>query len=108
MWKGNSPNLISILRMIVLLDKELWDKRKDRTKILEPPAWVRKYLIIPSNIREPPLKRGRKEKSVNSNPTQIINQLSPDTARSTPTKHLGIIINHLGYSFINIVAGTFV
>lgn len=100
-WKGNNPSLISILSTTAFPESVLLDRRKESTKILDPLAWVKKYLIIPSNIVVPPLNRGRKENSVSSNPIQMMNQLSPDITKKTPIRHLGIITNHLGCIFMN-------
>ena len=76
---------------------------KETINKLEPPAWDKKYLIIPSITKEVPENIGIKPNKESSNPIQTTNQLSLLTTRKTPTTIVVKKTNQDGYNF-NIIS----
>lgn len=76
-WKkGKIPTFIHILRMKVIDLRYVPPKKYENKNIAEAPACTKKYFSIPSITSVFPLNIGIKPRRDNSNPIQVINQLS--------------------------------
>lgn len=91
---------MTLILISIRLGLSLEFARKENRNRVEPPAWIRRYLVIPSIDALLGKNKGRKPNKDSSSPIHIKNQLVLLEIIIRPIRLVIRKVNHEGYNFI--------